>query len=194
MAAAISDILSQRWTSWTIRVALVEGLALAHGNEGHLGHRRQVAAGADRALLAHDGRDALVEELDQCLRDDRPQARVAMAVAADPAEDGGPHDLLGHGLAVAGGVAVDEVALILLDLLLGQDDVGQLADPGVDPVHDLLLLDLVLEQGPAFLDPLPGFGIERDGGVLAGDLDDLLDGQTGAGQRNGHGGSSWYGQ
>ena len=42
-------------------LALVEGLALAHQQQRDLGHRGQVAAGAHRALLADDRRDAAVE-------------------------------------------------------------------------------------------------------------------------------------
>ncbi len=172
-------------------LALVEGLALAHGDEGHLGHRRKVAAGADRALLAHHGGHALVEELGQGLGDDGTEPGVAVAVAADPAEDGRPDDLLGHGLAVARGVAVDEIALVFLDLVLGQDDIGQLADAGVDPVHDLVLLDLILEQGPALFDAFLGRRIDGDGQAVAGHFDDGLDGQTGSGQIDRHGRSSW---
>ena len=61
---------------------------------------------------------------------------------------------IGRGLADPGRVVVDEVALELLDLLVGQDDLGELADPGVDAVHDLVGGDLLLEHRAAGADPL----------------------------------------
>jgi hypothetical protein len=59
-----------------------------------------------------------------------------------------------------------------------QDDFGQLADPGVDAVHDLPLLDLVLQQSAALVDPCLGFGRKLNLLVLPGDLNDLFDGQA----------------
>ena len=48
-----------------------------------------------------------------------------------------------------GRVVVDQVALELLDLLVGQRDLGELADAGVDPVHDLVGRELVVEHRAA---------------------------------------------
>ena len=111
---------------------------------------------------------------------------MAVAVDADAAEDGRPDDVLGQRLPVAGGMAVDEIALVFLDLVLGEDDAGQLADAGVDAVHDLSFLDLVFEHGPALFDALPGLGGKGDGFVGSGDPDDILDGQVLSVQDDGH--------
>ena len=49
-------------------------------------------------------------------------------------------------LADAGGVVVDEVPLELLNLLVGEDHLGELPDAGVDAVHDLPGVDLLLQH------------------------------------------------
>ena len=94
-------------------LALVEGLALAHEEQRDLGHGGQVAAGADRALLADDGRDALVEHGDQGQGDLGAAAGAAVGVDVDPAGHGRPDVFDRGGLADAGGVVVDEVLLEL---------------------------------------------------------------------------------
>ena len=63
---------------------LVESLALAHHEEGNLAHRREVAAGADRPLLADHRGDAGVEHRDERLGDLGPAAGVAVGVDVDP--------------------------------------------------------------------------------------------------------------
>ena len=168
-------------------LALVEGLALAHHDQRHLGHRGEVAAGAHRALGAHDRRDALVEQLDQRLRDLRPVARVAVGVDVDARRHGGAHDLDRRGLADAGGVVVDEEALELLHLVVVEHDLAELADAGVGAVHDLARRDLLLEHRAADLDALEGGRVELDLLALAGDAHELLDGERRAVQGDGHG-------
>jgi hypothetical protein len=66
----------------------------------------------------------------------------------------------GGRVADAGGMVVDEVALELLDLLVVEDDLRELADPGVDAVHDLVGGDLLLEHPAALGDALDGVGRE----------------------------------
>ncbi len=56
-------------------LAPVRRLALPEEKERHLRHRREVAAGADGALLADDGGHAPVQHLDERLRDDGPAGR-----------------------------------------------------------------------------------------------------------------------
>src|SRR4030042_3317678 len=102
---------------------------------------------------------------------------MAVAVTADPAQHGRPDYVNRKRLPVAGGMTVDNLFLVLFDLLRRQGDFGKLADAGVDSVHDLPLLNLVLEQGAASIDPLFGLGVELDFLVLPGDLDDLLNSQ-----------------
>ncbi len=99
-------------------------------------------------------------------------------MAADPAEHGRPDDIDGEGFPVACSMAVDDIPLVLFDLFGRQDDFGKLTDSRVDAVHDLPLLDLVLEQGAALLDPFLGLKVKLDFLVQPGDLDDFLDGQV----------------
>jgi hypothetical protein len=65
-------------------------------------------------------------------------------------------------LADTGGVVVDQVALELLDLLVVEHHVGELADPRVDAVHDLVRDDLLLQHAAAAHDPLHSLGAELD--------------------------------
>jgi hypothetical protein len=102
---------------------------------------------------------------------------MAVAVTADPAQHGRPDYFNRKRLPIAGGMTVYNIFLVLFDLLRRQDDFGKLTDTGVDSVHDLLLLDLVLKQGAALIDPLSSPGVELDFLVLPGDLDDLLNSQ-----------------
>ena len=153
------------------------GLALAHEQERDLGHRRQVAARPDRAPLADDRRDATVQELDERQRDLGPAAGVAAGVDVDPARDRRPDRRDGGRIADAGRVVVDEVALELLDLLVGQGDLRELADAGVDAVHDLVGGDLLLEHRAAGGDPGECARRELDRCTGAGDTDEALEGQ-----------------
>jgi hypothetical protein len=80
-------------------------------------HRRQVTARPDGAALADDRRHAAPEHLRQRLHDERPHAGSTLGEHVDPREHRGAHLLLGRRIAVAGGVAVDEVALEVARLL-----------------------------------------------------------------------------
>ncbi len=159
------------------RSSLEPRLALAHEQERDLGHRREVAARPDRALLADDRRDAPVQHLDERQRDLGPAARVAAGVDVDAARDRRPDRRDGGGLADARRVVVDEVALELLDLLVGQHDLRELADPGVDAVHHLVGGDLLLEHRTAGGDPGERVRGELDRGAGAGDADESFEGQ-----------------
>ncbi len=167
-------------------LTLEEGLALAHHEEGELGHRGEVAGGAHRALLADHGRDTLVQHLDERHRNLGAVAGVAVRVHVDAPRHGGAHDLERRRLADAGGVVVDEKALELLDLLVVEHDLAELADARVGAVHALAGLDLVFDHGAARLDALERRRIEPDLLAVAGDADDLLDGERRAVQDDGH--------
>jgi len=106
---------------------------------------------------------------------------------ADAAEHGRPDVLDGTRLADAGGVVVDEVPLEIPYLLIVQDDLRELADPGVRPVHDLARLDLAVEHCAAVPDPIERGRVERDRLPVAGDPDDVLDLQAGSIDANWHG-------
>ena len=95
--------------------ALVEGFAFAHHQQGDLRHGRQVAAGADRALLADHRGDAFVQHLDQGQGDLRAAAGIAVGMHVDPPGHGAAHVFDRRRVADAGGVVIDQVFLELLE-------------------------------------------------------------------------------
>jgi hypothetical protein len=141
-------------------LALVEALAFAHERERELAHRGQVAARADAALLAHDGCHALVEHVHVRQGDFGAAAGVPATVHVDARDHRRAHVLDRGRPPDPRGVVVDQVLLELLDLLVGEHHLGELADPGVDAVHDLVGGDLLLEHPAALGDALDGVGRE----------------------------------
>ena len=109
-----------------------------------------------------------------------------MGVDVDPPRHRAADVLLRRRVADAGRVVVDEVALEVLDLLVGQDDLGELPDPRVDAVHDLVGVDLLLEDRAAGADPLERLRRELDLLSVAGDADEVRDRQRRAVQDDGH--------
>ncbi len=75
--------------------------------------RGEIAAGAERAVLAHDRRDAGVEHREHRLGDDRAGAGEAHRQAAGPQQHHRPHDLPLDLGAHAGGVRADQRRLQL---------------------------------------------------------------------------------
>ncbi len=114
------------------------------------------------------------------------QAGVAVGVDVDPPRHRAADVLLRRGVSDAGRVVVDEVALEVLDLLVGQDDLGELPDPRVDAVHDLVGVDLLLEHRAAGADPLEGLRGELHLLAVPGDADEVRDRQRRAVQDDGH--------
>ena len=91
----------------------VAHLALAHRGERDVRQRREVARAAERAVLAHDRRDAGVEHRGVGLDDDRAHAGVPGRERLQAQQLQRAHDLaldLGAG---AGGVRADEARLQL---------------------------------------------------------------------------------
>ena len=137
------------------------GRALAEQHQRRRRQRGEVAAGAERAVLAHDRRDAGVEQGEHRLDDDRAGAREAHRQAAGAQQDHRPHDLALDLRAHPGGVRADERRL-QLGRALGRDHrVGQRAEPGRHAVHRLGLVDEPVDDGRAPLERRPGLGAER---------------------------------
>jgi len=109
-----------------------------------------------------------------------------VGVHVDPARHRGPHALDRDRFTDPGGVVVDQVALELLDLIVGQDHLRELADPSVDTVHDLMSFDLLLEHTAADVDTLDGLGMELYFFTIPGDAHQLFDGQSGPIQNDCH--------
>jgi hypothetical protein len=82
---------------------------------------------------------------------------------------------------------VYEIALEILDLFVGEDDLGEFADPGVDPIHDLSGPDLLFEHFAAGFDAGERVGRQLDFLALPGDPDERFDGQGFTVEGYGHG-------
>ena len=134
----------------------MKDLALAHEAKGDLAHGSQVSTRADTPLFAHNRRNALVEHLDQGECDLGSASGVTLAMDPDPGQHGGPHVLFRHGLSDSRRVVVDEVSLELAGLFLGQYDLRELANAGVDSVHDLTGCHLLVEHTATDANPLEG--------------------------------------
>ena len=160
-------------------LALIERFAFAHQQQGELRHRGQIAARADRSFLAHDRRDALVEHLDQGQRDLRAAAGIAVRVDVDASGHRGAHMFDRGGIADAGGVVVDQIALELQHLLVGQDDFRKFADAGVGAVHDFARFEFVFQHGAADFDALQCLGREFHLLAVARDAHQFFEGEAG---------------
>ena len=144
-ARSIADLTRQAFS-------LVKCFAFSHQQQGDLRHRRQVTARAHRAFLAHHRGYTLVQHVHIGLGDLRTAARVAMGMHIDPPSHGCADIFDRHRLANPSGMVVDQVALELLHLVIIEHPLGEFANPGVHPVHDLMRLHLLLKHRPARLD------------------------------------------
>ena len=124
----------QRFGARDARTFFVEALAFADQSERQMSQRREIAAGANAALRGDERSHAAVQHLDVGAGDLGAAAGVAARVHVDAARHGGAHVLDRAGLADACGVVVNQVALELLHLIVGErakpgQVVGALAFP-----------------------------------------------------------------
>jgi hypothetical protein len=108
--------------------------------------------------------------------------RVAGRQRPRSQEHHGPHDLVGQRLADPGGVAAQHVALQLGELVGLDADGRQGPEPGRDAVHGAPGGDVVGDALPALGEQAGHGGVEREGGVVAGDGDHVVDGEGLAGE------------
>ncbi len=109
-----------------------------------------------------------------------------MGVDVDAAGHGGAHDLRRRGIADAGRMVVDQRPLEQPDLLVVQHHLGELADPCVGAVHDLVGGELVFEHGAARADALQRPRVELDLLAAARDAQQALDRQRASIKNDGH--------
>jgi hypothetical protein len=57
-------------------------------------------------------------------------------------------------------MVINEIFLEVLDLVIIENHLGELAYAGVDTVHDLMCIDLFLKHGAAFENPLACIGMK----------------------------------
>jgi hypothetical protein len=83
---------------------VVGHLALAEQRERAVGQRREIARGAQRSVLADDGRDARVEQREDRFGDDRPRPRATHGQRAGAQQHHRAHDLALDGRPHPGGM------------------------------------------------------------------------------------------
>lgn len=103
-------------------------------------------------------------------------SRTALAVAVDAAQDGGTDSFFRERIAHADGMAVDHVTLEGFELIVGEADLSELADTGVQAVDDLAGVHLSFEPEAASLDALESRRREGDGFAVKGDRLKLFEG------------------
>ncbi len=163
-----------------------EHLALAQRRQGHVGERRQVAAAAERAVLGHDRREAVVQQPDELLDHDRAHARPAHGQRAGAQQHHGPHDLDLDGRADAGGVRADERQLQVGPPLGRDRHGGQGPEPGGDPVHGTTRPGQRVHATPALGHRRPRLGGQLDAVAASGDGLHLGRGEPRAPQQHRH--------
>src|SRR5215210_895078 len=99
--------------------------------------RCQVTAGPHTSLLRYQRQYTGVEHANERLSQFRshPAGRPEQDVC--PEQHDGPHDGYGKRVSQSGSVAANEIGLKLIELVRGNSNIGQLAEPGVDPVDGL---------------------------------------------------------
>jgi len=127
----------------------------ADHEQAHVRQRREVAAGADAALLRDGRHDAAIEHLDEML--DQPDGDTGMSLHqrldAKRQRQAGDADVQHR--APADGMAAQKVFLKVQDFLRLDPLTRQLAEAGVDAVDRAALGQQLLKATASRIDPLP---------------------------------------
>ena len=99
-----------------------------------MAQRRQVTTGSEGPLTRHHRHQSFVEEIDEPIHRLRLHAAVTSNEAAHLEQEHPAHHLRGKRCTEAGGVAAKNVVLQLMQLILPNPDVRQLAKARVDPI------------------------------------------------------------
>ena len=157
-----------------------------------MGERREVARGAEAAARRHHRMDGPVEHADEKLDRLDAYAGEADRQSVGAKQEHPPHDLVGERVADARGVRPDEVPLQRGRVGRLDAHVGEVAETGGDTVDGGPLLDQAVDHGAGRAHPLSRRRIERDLSPAPRDLDDVVDGEVGAGDRKGRHRSLYY--
>ena len=142
-------------------------VAFADQRQREVGEGRQVAAGPHGALRRDDGVDARVQHRDQEVEGLGPDAAEALGQHVRAQHHEGARLRLVQRLADAGGVAAHQVELELAQLVARDDDVGEVAEAGVDAVDDLAARDRVVDHAARARDRLARARRETPTGAVA---------------------------
>ena len=166
-------------------------LALAHGDQGAVRERGEVARAAERSVLAHDRRDAGVEDRGVGLGGLAAHAGASGHERREAQQHEGAHDLALDLGARSRGVRAHEARLQLRAAVVGDEGGREGAEAGRDAVVRLGVGGEPLDDRAARGDLVEGGRVELDGCPVPGHGDDLVDGQRsdadGDGCRDGRG-------
>ena len=133
-------------------LALVDDLGLleAADGAGHVGERREVAGGADRALLRDDRMQAGVEEGDEAFDELELRARIVRGEGVGAQQHHRPRGVLGEGLADTGRVRQHGLALVFGHVADEDALILEQADAGVEGVHQrrVVVHPMPIDIGP----------------------------------------------
>ncbi|KAF4504901.1 hypothetical protein G6O67_008294 [Ophiocordyceps sinensis] len=167
---------------------LDKDVRVAGDGAGNVRHGHEVARGGDGAAQGHEGRQVMVQQVDEAAEDGEADGAVATQVLVGACDDGAPDPFRGHdmgGLAVRIGSRVlvgagDDCALGVLQQMDLQIDeaigarVCAAAEARVDAIDDPVAGEVRGEGLDAEVDLLGEFRIGTDEGldVVAGNGDD----------------------
>ena len=133
------------------RAASSRQLAFTDQRQREMGQRRQIAARAHAALLGDLGVQLGVEHAYQEIHDVRPAAGMAFGKHVGTQDHHRAHFPHRKWRPDASRVASHQIDLELCEPVVGDRDVGQLAEPGGHSVHDVPTLDNGVHDGPRAL-------------------------------------------
>ena len=143
-------------------------LAAADERQREVGERREVAGGADAALLGHDRVDARPQEVEEPVDDQRPAAAVAERERVGPQQEHRADDLARERRARRRPRG-SSAGSWSWPASLGVDERrGQVAEAGRHAVDDGALGDEGLDDVARLLHPLARVDVERDRRPVAG--------------------------
>ena len=134
----------------------------------------------------------MVEEIEKTLDDDFTDGGESAGKGVGAQEDGSADDFFGERLADAATVIFDEVALVMLELGIGDQEFYVASEAGVDAVDDFASVQFLLQDllAAAEIGAKIGIGAQSDGTLAAHDGEDVFEMEACGGDRGGGGGET----
>ena len=151
--------------------------SLSDEGKGEVGEGGQVTGGADGTLGWDDGKQIPAEELDESLHHRRPDPRMALGEGAGPEQQHRPDDLVGKGVADAGGVASQQPNLELFGFVTVDPSRCQGAETRGDPVDGGPVGDRPVDDLPGRRHPFGHSGVEAHRRPPVGNRNHVVDAQ-----------------
>ncbi len=147
-----------------------------------MGERCEITARPHRATARHLGQEVVVEERQQLVDEQRAHPRVPLGQRIRPQQQHAAHGGVRERLPHTGGVRQDQALLQRLEVGVGDADVGEVSEAGVDPVDGLSRSHRTLDHRPRRRDALPRRSRQDDMLPAGSDRGELLQRQRPTGQ------------